>query len=227
MGDDVSFGPGGQKPVIASAFTLRHDQRQPPDHSARRSNYRSRPPAPARRCAAPIPSRHPRLPTIRQISTSEKFVGVEGFRLQGPVARTRLPCPGCGGEASATTSSAGKARSARISSMTCPTLPVAPTDGDLVTHCPNSPERPLSRLRIPEAPALPPLRGALPPGGESSPSARMRLSPSSSRRPSSASSFSVSPEGPGRRDRAGKHASTGRTPSGQLRNRHRTCFHMA
>ena len=44
-------------------------------------------------------------------------------------------------EASATTSSAGKARSARISSRTCPTLPGRADNGDLITHLFQAPER--------------------------------------------------------------------------------------
>jgi len=56
---------------------------------------------------------------------------LERLGLERLVAEADLACPDCGAEASAITSSAGNDRSARMESISRPTLPVAPTTATL------------------------------------------------------------------------------------------------
>ena len=63
-----------------------------------------------------------------------EIVGVEGLASSASCRRRKLPSPGCGGRPAPPPHRPGRRRSARMLSISRPTLPVAPTTATLITH---------------------------------------------------------------------------------------------
>ena len=125
VGDDVLL----RKTLGGVGVDLRHDQRNVRIH-APGGGIVDRRRSPARRSSAPIPWRPNRPPTSGRC----RFRRNRNARAPCTSAscrRTRLRGRSNCDEASATTSETGKRRSARMASISRPTLPVAPTTATL------------------------------------------------------------------------------------------------